>query len=142
MIQDIALRWCVTALFLFSAAVCVRGIVTGRHSARGVVSHGLHAIMAIAMAVMAWPRGAELPTLAPMIFFAGAALWFAAITITAGDHRAANGYHTLMMLAMAWMYAVMGGLPLKKPAQPAMPDMARTPPPPTPPVTGPPGSAR
>ena len=126
MIQDIALRWCVTVLFLFSAAVCVRGMVTGRHSPRGVVSHALHAIMAIAMAVMAWPRGAELPTVAPMIFFAAAALWFAAITITAGDHRMANGYHTLMMLAMAWMYAVMGGLPLKKPAQSAMsgmPDM-------------------
>ena len=58
MIQDIALRWCVTVLFLFSAAVCVRGMVTGRHSPRGAVSHALHAIMAIAMAVMAWPRGA------------------------------------------------------------------------------------
>lgn len=126
MIQDVALRWFVTLLFLFSAAVCVRGMVTGRHSRQGVVSHALHAVMAVAMAVMAWPRGAELPTLAPMIFFAAAALWFAVITVRDGEHRAANVYHTLMMLAMAWMYAVMGGLPLRNAAQPTMagmPDM-------------------
>lgn len=126
MIQDVALRWFVTLLFLFSAAVCVRGMVTGRHSRQGVVSHALHAVMAVAMAVMAWPRGADLPTLAPMIFFAAAALWFAVITVRDGEHRAANVYHTLMMLAMAWMYAVMGGLPLRNAAQPTMagmPDM-------------------
>lgn len=126
MIQDVALRWFVTVLFGFSAAVCVRGMVTGRHSRRGVVSHGLHAVMAVAMAVMAWPGGADLPTRAPMIFFAAAALWFAVIAVTAGEHRAANVYHTLMMLAMAWMYAVMGGLPLRKTAHSdmaGMPDM-------------------
>ena len=126
MIQDLALRWFVTVLFGFSAAVCVRGMVTGRHSRRGVVSHGLHAVMALAMAVMAWPGGADLPTRAPMIFFAAAALWFAVITVRDGEHRTANGYHTLMMLAMAWMYAAMGGLPLRKTAQPdmaGMPDM-------------------
>lgn len=127
MIQDVALRWFVTVLFGFSAAVCVRAIVTGRHSRRGMISHGLHAVMAVAMAVMAWPRGADLPTLAPMIFFAAAALWFAVITVTAGEHRAANGYHTLMMLAMAWMYAVMGGLPLQKAAQSDMAGMSDMP---------------
>ena len=48
-----------------------------------------------------------------MIVFVVAALWFAVITVRNGEHRAANGYHTLMMLAMAWMYAAMGGLPLQ-----------------------------
>lgn len=114
MIQDIALRWFVTVLFLFSAAVCVRGIVTGGHSRQAVIGHSLHAIMALAMAVMAWPRGADLPTRAPMIFFALAALWFAIVMARTGEHRVANGYHTLMMLAMAWMYAAMGGLPLRQ----------------------------
>ena len=130
MIHDLALRWLVTALFVFSAAVCVRAIVTCRHSATNLLSHLLHALMAIAMAVMAWPRGAELPTRAPMIFFALAALWFAVITFRTGGHRVANGYHTFMMLAMAWMYAAMGGLPLPKAADhdmPAMPSMDAAP---------------
>lgn len=117
MIQDIALRWVVTLLFVFSAGVCVQAIAANRHSGASMISHSLHAIMAIAMAVMAWPRGAELPSRAPMIFFAAAAVWFAASTLRTADHRGANVYHGLMMLAMAWMYAAMGGLPLQKAGQ-------------------------
>ena len=114
MIQDLALRWVVTLLFVFSAAVCVQAIAAHRHSVSNVISHSLHAIMAIAMAVMAWPRGAELPTRAPLLFFAAAAVWFAVITLRTTDHRAGNAYHTVMMAAMAWMYAAMGGIPLQK----------------------------
>jgi len=123
MIQDMTLRWVVTLLFVFSAGVCVQTIVanrhsadhaTRRHSADKVISHSLHAIMAVAMAVMAWPRGAELPPRAPMIFFLVAALWFAVSTARAAGHRAANVYHGFMMLAMSWMYAAMGGLNLPK----------------------------
>ena len=133
MIQDMTLRWVVTLLFVFSAAVCVQTIVANRHSAANVISHSLHAIMAVAMAVMAWPRGAELPPRAPMIFFLVAALWFAVSTARVAGHRAANVYHAFMMLAMSWMYAAMGGLNLPKardsasmdgmPAMPAMPGM-------------------
>ncbi len=119
MIHDLALRWFVTLLFLFSAGVCISAIVRNRHSPANLVSHSLHAIMAIAMAVMAWPRGAELPTRAPMIFFAAAAIWFLAVTVKSAGHRVANLYHTLMMLAMAWMYAAMGGLPLRRQEEPA-----------------------
>ena len=113
MIQDLALRWVVTLLFLFSAGVCVQAIAANRHSGANVISHSLHAIMAIAMAIMAWPKGAELPTRAPMVFFFAAALWFAVVTFRRADHKGANIYHTLMMLAMAWMYAAMGGLPVR-----------------------------
>lgn len=126
MIDDLALRWIVTLLFLFSAGVCIAGIVRNRHSAANLTSHALHAIMAIAMAVMAWPRGAELPSRAPMIFFLAATVWFAVVMIRNPAHRLANGYHTLMMLAMAWMYAAMGGLPLRRqegPMSTAMPEM-------------------
>lgn len=112
MIQDMTLRWVVTLLFVFSAGVCVQTIMANRHSAANVISHSLHAIMAIAMAVMAWPTGAELPSRAPMIFFLAAALWFAVSIARADEHRAANTYHALMMLAMSWMYAAMGGLSL------------------------------
>ena len=112
MIQDAALRWVVTLMFLFSAGVCVTSIVRHRPSPADVISHSLHAIMAIAMAVMAWPRGAGLPSRVPMIFFAAAAVWFAVVLVRSAGHRGANVYHALMMLAMAWMYAAMGGLPL------------------------------
>ncbi len=114
MIDDLALRWIVTLMFLFSAAVCIAGIARNRHSTSNLISHALHAVMAIAMAVMAWPRGAELPTRAPMIFFFVAAVWFAVVTVRTSGHRLANVYHVLMMLAMAWMYAAMGGLPLRR----------------------------
>jgi len=124
MIQDLALRWIVTLAFLFSAGVCVRSIPANRHSGASIVSHSLHAIMAIAMAVMAWPRGAELPTRAPTIFFFAAALWFAVITLRSADHRPANSYHTFMMLAMSWMYAAMGGLPVRGNGQPGADAMA------------------
>lgn len=112
MIQDLVLRWIVTLMFLFSAAVCVRSITADRHSGADVISHSLHAVMAVAMAVMAWPRGADLPPRTPMVFFAAAALWFTVVTARTAGHRAANAYHTAMMLAMAWMYAAMGGLPV------------------------------
>ena len=127
MIQDMALRWVVTALFVFSAGVCVRTIAANRHSAANVISHSLHAIMAVAMAVMAWPRGAELPTRAPMIFFFIAAVWFAVVTVRSAGHRVANAYHALMMLAMSWMYAAMGGLKLRAGESDSMASMPATP---------------
>jgi hypothetical protein len=122
MIHDLALRWVVTLLFSLVVAECIHAIVTGRRSVAGVVGHSLHAIMAMAMAVMAWPWGASLPTTAPMLFFLAAAVWFTAVAFATAGHRGANAYHALMMLAMAWMYAVMGGLSLR-PAAPAMPGM-------------------
>ncbi len=111
MINDLALRWVVTILFGLSAAECVFSIVTGHRRWTSLVGHVLHAVMAVAMAVMAWPKGAELPTTGPMVFFLLAAIWFAVIALTpvGADHRVAGTYHSLMMLAMAWMYAVMNG---------------------------------
>lgn len=123
MINDLTLRWVVTLLFVFSAGVCIAGIFGNRHAVANLISHSLHAIMAIAMAVMAWPAGAELPPRAPMVFFAAAAVWFAVVTARTTGHRAANVYHTLMMLAMAWMYAAMGGLPLRRKAEMAGAEM-------------------
>lgn len=111
MIQDLTLRWVVTLLFVLSAAECVFSLAVGHRKWPSVVGHVLHAVMAVAMAVMAWPRGAELPTVAPMVFFLLATAWFVGVTLTpdAAGHRIAGVYHALMMLAMAWMYAVMNG---------------------------------
>ncbi|MUL83490.1 MULTISPECIES: DUF5134 domain-containing protein [unclassified Mycolicibacterium] len=111
MIADLALRWVVTVLFALSAAECIYAFAGSHHRLSAAVSQLLHLAMAVAMLVMAWPRGAELPTLGPMFFFLAAAVWFVAGLVRSGtsESRVVNGYHSAMMLAMAWMYAVMNG---------------------------------
>lgn len=118
MIADLTLRWVVTLLFVLSAAECVHAVVVGRRTVLLVVGQGLHLVMAVAMAVMAWPCSAALPTVAPMVFFLLATLWFVAAAIIDPDHWAGSFYHAAMMLAMFWMYAVMNGhiLPGQNPA--------------------------
>jgi hypothetical protein len=108
-IEDQLARWIVTALFVLSAAECLYAIATGRRVWTHIVSQLLHLVMALAMAVMAWPWGMALPTTAPMLVFAVAALWFVALTLAHPGHRGINAYHAAMMLAMVWMYAVMSG---------------------------------
>lgn len=111
MIADLALRWVVTGLFALSAFECTYALAGSRGRPSAAVSQLLHLAMAIAMVVMAWPRGAELPTQGPMFFFVAAAVWFVAGLVRSGtkhDHLV-DGYHAAMMLAMAWMYAVMDG---------------------------------
>ncbi len=112
MIHDLWLRWVVTGLSVLTAAEWINVIVTRRRSWILVVSYGLHLVMAIAMAVMVWPWGAQLPTTGPAIFFLLASVWFVTLAIIwarTNSHRALRAYHGLMMLAMAWMYAVMNG---------------------------------
>ncbi|BBY60080.1 DUF5134 domain-containing protein [Mycolicibacterium sarraceniae] len=111
MIGDLALRWFVTILFVLSAAECGYALAAGDRRPAAVVSQLLHVVMAVAMAVMAWPSGAALPTVAPMVFFLLATGWFIGVTVSplGAGHRVAGAYHALMMLAMAWMYAVMNG---------------------------------
>lgn len=111
MIDILALRWLVTILFALGAAECVYALAVGNRRPATIVSQLLHVVMAVAMAVMAWPSGAALPTVAPMVFFLLATGWFVALTLSpiCAGHRLAGAYHALMMLAMAWMYAVMNG---------------------------------
>ncbi|MEV4601624.1 DUF5134 domain-containing protein [Amycolatopsis sp. NPDC049253] len=99
--------WPRRELFAVCAAERVHGIAVGRLPWRGVVGHSLHALMALAMALMAWPRGAGLPSTGPLVFFLLAAVWFVVAAVRTEEHRRSNAYHALMMLAMAWMYAVM-----------------------------------
>jgi Domain of unknown function (DUF5134) len=112
MIHHLWLRWLVTGLSVLSAAEWVNVIVTRRRAWTFVVSYALHLVMAIAMAVMAWPWSAHLPTTGPAVFFLFATLWFVTVTIVWARtvaRRALRSYHALMMLAMAWMYAVLNG---------------------------------
>ncbi|MCV7338570.1 DUF5134 domain-containing protein [Mycolicibacterium senegalense] len=111
MIADLTLRWVVTVLFALSAAECGYALVRSRGRLSLAVSQALHLTMAVAMLVMAWPRGSHLPTVAPMLFFLAATVWFAVglVRSTTTQNRLVAGYHAAMMLAMVWMYAVMNG---------------------------------
>jgi len=125
MIHDLLLRWVITALFALGATECGLPLLIRRLSATAAVSHGLHLLMAISMAVMAWPWGTRVPTLGPAVFFLLAALWFVVIAIIANRTRyprMSNGYHALMMLATAWMYASMNNpFPVHSPHSPSTP---------------------
>ncbi|CAM4217008.1 hypothetical protein MB901379_02371 [Mycobacterium basiliense] len=109
MIHDLGLRWVVTVLFALSAGGFILAVGGGHRRATSIVGQLLHIVMAAAMIAMAWPGGARLPTTAPMMFFLFAAVWFSVVALSRAGarHRVVNSYHTLMMLAMAWMYAVM-----------------------------------
>ncbi|QLL07712.1 DUF5134 domain-containing protein [Mycobacterium vicinigordonae] len=126
MIQDLPLRLVVTGTFLLSALSLA--LVIDRRSVVSLISHGLHITTAIAMAVMAWPQGLQVPATAAEIFFLAAAVWFVATTVfvaRAAAARLAGGYHVVKMLAMAWMYDVMSNQPtgLEHQDMPDMPGM-------------------
>jgi hypothetical protein len=115
MIDDLLLRLVVIGLLVLGAATYGLATVSQRRAWTSVVSYGLYLVMAIAMAVMAWPSGAQLPRAGAAMFFLLATVWFLTITIVSArtvPQRAECGYHALMMLSMAWMYAVMESHPL------------------------------
>jgi Domain of unknown function (DUF5134) len=121
MIHDIVLRWIITGLSVLSAAAWGFVIVSRHRMCTEVVGCGLHFVMAIAMAVMVWPWGAQLPVTGPAVFFSLAAVWFVTLAVVPAETvplRTVYGYHALMMLAMAWMYTFIHGLLL--PGQSAM----------------------
>jgi hypothetical protein len=109
-VEEFALRWTVTILFVISAGECLVTTFARRRNPTIVVGNLLHVLMALAMAVMAWPWGAQLPTTPPMVFFLLAAVWFLTVIIRArSGPQFRNLYHLVMMLSMAWMYALMNG---------------------------------
>jgi hypothetical protein len=115
LIGDLALRWTVTVLFGASFAGHLYGLVAQRERWVCTIERLLHIVMCAAMVVMAWPVGMKLPTLGPMVFFLAAAVWFvlvAAHVFSGDDGRLTNGYHAVMMAAVAWLYSVMSGGPL------------------------------
>jgi len=135
MIHDLLLRWVLTGLFALTAAEYGLAILIKHQPWTSVVSHALRFVMAVAMAEMAWPWNAQLPTTGPVVFFLLATVWFVIMAVVAARTTASRvvcGYHGLMMLAMAWMYAIMiphllpAGSGTQDHAQPAtsMPDMA------------------
>ena len=121
MIDALLLRGVVTALFVATAVMFAMATWVHRRAAGYVVSGALHIVMAVAMIAMAWPQGAVLPTTGPMAFFLPAAVYFVVVVFAQAGHRLANAYHAVMMLAMAWMYAVMSGNLTPAPAEGSVP---------------------
>ncbi len=125
MIHDIVLRWVVTGLFALTAVEFGLAVVTKPRPWTSAVNHALHFVMAVAMVVMAWPWSTQLPTTAPAVFFLLAAVSFAAMAIFAirtTTRRELYFYHGVMMLATAWMYAIMDShlMPAGSSTQPDM----------------------
>ena len=121
MIATHALRWILTVLFTavstLSAARTLRPGVPRSHAATERVTHTLHALMGVAMALMVWHWGAGLPVIPQAVFFALAAAWFLVSALLRGqwvwrgqgeDHPRTHAVlHALMMGAMAWMLLAM-----------------------------------
>jgi hypothetical protein len=136
MIHDLVLRWIVTGLSVLSGAEWLDVIAARRREWKFVVSYALHLVMAIAMAVMAWPWGAHLPAAGAAVFFLVAAAWFVAVTLVwarTAPRRTLRSYHAVMMLAMASMYTTMD-LGMPEPMDMPGMDMSEMPMPNEPPV--------
>lgn len=106
------LRWAVTMLFGVSIAADV--YVFGEQRPRWIraLDHLLHVTMSAAMIAMAWHIGANLPGYAPIVFFLLGGAWFVVVAVRrcgALRDRIVSCYNAAMMIAMAWMYAVMSG---------------------------------
>jgi Domain of unknown function (DUF5134) len=109
MIDEFVLPLVITAVFCIGIAGCLYVLVAQHGPRRYTLNNLLHVVMAVAMIVMAWSGGTHLPTTEPMVFFLLAAIWFVAVAVTGASgvgERLTNGYHAVMMTAMAWMFAV------------------------------------
>ncbi len=110
MIHGIVLRWVVTGLFALTAVEYGVAVVAKPRPWTSAVNYALHFVMAVAMVVMAWPWSTGLPTTGPAVFFLLAALTFVVMAIVAvrtATRWELYAYHGVMMLATAWMYAIM-----------------------------------
>lgn len=112
LIDGLVLRWIVTVLFGIGIAGYAYILVADHERWICTVNHLLHQVMSVAMIAMVWPVGMRLPTFGPMVFFLLAAAWFVVLAWRGSSgiaDRMTNGYYAAMMVAMAWMYAVMNG---------------------------------
>ncbi|OBI51163.1 hypothetical protein A5705_09935 [Mycobacterium sp. E787] len=110
--SHLALRWAVT--LLFSVSIAIYAYLPGfqRRRSADTVNHLLHLAMSVAMILMAWDVGMNLPTAGAMSFFLAAGFWFARAAwrmSSANGDRLTNAYYAVMMGGMAWMFAVMAG---------------------------------
>lgn len=116
MIDQLALRWALTALFAVTAALFAITAIRERRAARERAAvNALHAVASAAMILMSWPVGMSISPVLYLLVFTGAALYLAYLGLF-GDRLAHPVYHCAMMAAMA----VMGLLMAPNTATPAM----------------------
>ncbi|MEU3982412.1 DUF5134 domain-containing protein [Streptomyces sp. NPDC026672] len=130
MITATGLRWILTVLLVLPTLNALWLAATPGRTVPNRVGHTFHAVMGALMAAMAWPWGMGLPADPQILVFSAGALWFvAAATVrpSGTDSRAAGLLaalpHIAMMVAMAWMVAVMDGPAMSSGAQGAGHDM-------------------
>lgn len=115
MIGETPLRWAVTLLFAVSVGMYAYLAVAQRDRWAGRLTHLLHLTMSVAMILMVWRVGLDLPATGPTLFFLLAGAWFVGLAVwasSASPQRLKTCYYAVMMAAMAWMYALMsGGVP-------------------------------
>ncbi len=112
LIGETPLRWGVTLLFAISVGMYAYLVVTQRDQWTARLTHLLHLTMSVAMVLMVWRVGLDLPAVGPTLFFLLAGIWFvgvAAWASSASPQRLKTCYYAAMMAAMAWMYALMSG---------------------------------
>lgn len=112
MLGEIPFRCAVTILFGVSITMYAYLAVAQRDRWVCRVSHLLHLVMSVAMILMVWRVGLNLPAIGPMLFFLLAGVWFALVAVRSASpsrQRLKTWYYAAMMAAMAWMYAVMSG---------------------------------
>lgn len=112
MIGEPALRWAVTALFGASVALYAYLAVAQHDRWTSRITHLLHLTMSVAMVLMVWRVGLDLPAIGPTLFFLLSCVWFVGMAVwasSASRQRLKTCYYAVMMAAMAWMYALMGG---------------------------------
>lgn len=112
MIGEAPLRWAVTLLFAVSVAMYAYLLVAQCDRWPGRLTHLLHLTMSVAMVLMVWRVGLDLPAIGPMLFFLVAGVWFVGVAVwasSASHQRLKTWYYAAMMAAMAWMYALMSG---------------------------------
>ncbi|MFF0049196.1 DUF5134 domain-containing protein [Streptomyces sp. NPDC005498] len=84
MIAATGLRWILTLLFCVLAAYGLwRALAPAAagHRWAARLTHGLHAVMAAAMAAMAWAWGMDLLVVPQVVFFSLAAAWFLIVAV-------------------------------------------------------------
>ena len=107
MIDDLLLRWIVTAMFAIGAIDSIRTLAAHRSDLRLSVVHCLMILMSLAMIVMAWPQGNQLPLLPLMLLFALATAIAVVFAVPKTTARRLYVSTAVMMASMVWMYAVM-----------------------------------
>jgi hypothetical protein len=109
MIDRFVVPLLITAVFSVGIVQCLYVLAAQQRSWRCRISTLLHFVMSVAMIVMAWSAGTQLPLKETAAFFGVAAAWFVAMALTdaTGDRQSlVNGYHAVVMIAMLWMIAV------------------------------------